>query len=257
MIVTARERAHLMAKKHKIPLLRRQDALALATQVATKGWKRRPSRGEFPEYWEKEVPEGELNVIESSSVFGGYDLQHVSDSGSVTKLGRTRATLRDAQIKAVLEALKKGRAVVNPQRVRNLAPARAKWMKGAIKHPGKLSQLADKLGFDKKPFMKRSFAEQKKIFDACIDEYGYRSCLGSAMLLSNFPAIKYDPKRRDRATALKDYVKTKYGGPGSFGPRRNPPDGEWDAIPAILMHVDIGKVKLHVRQLTELQLETS
>lgn len=247
----------MAVKKHKIPLLRRQDALALATEVATKGWKHKPASRDMVEYWMKTTPDGELHIIDSTSMWGGYDLQHVSDHGRVEKLGRSRGTLKDAQIKIILEAMRKGRLVVNPQRVRNLAPARSKFMGDAIKHPGKLSALADRLGFEKKPFMKRSFAQQKQILDACVDEYGYRSCLGSTLLLRNFPAIRDDPRMRARATGLKDYLVTKYGGPGSFGPRRNPANGEWDAVPAILMHIDISKVTLTARQVTEIQLETS
>ena len=247
-----------MAKpKHKVPLLRRQDALALATEVATKGWKHRPSSPRFAEYWEKKVPAGELHIIESDSVFRNYDLQYVGDDGIVRPLGGSRGSLRDAKIKIVLEAAKKEIPIVNPQRVRNLAPPKAKWISGAIKHPGKLSALARRLGFDDKPFMKRSFTEQKQIFDACVDEYGYRSCLGSAMLLRNLPAISRDARMRTRATAIKDYLVKKYGGPGSFGPRRNPPDGEWDAIPAIFMHVHIGKATLTATQVTQLTMETT
>lgn len=240
-----------------VPLLRRQDAMALAVEVATKGWKHRPSRGAVPEYWEKAVPSGELQIVDANSRLTNYHLQHVSDTGVVTKLGNSRGSLSDAQIKAVLESLRRGQPVVNPQYVRNLAPARTQWIGSAIKHPGKLSKLAAKLGFEKKPFMKRSFAEQKKVMDACVDEYGYRSCLGSAMLLRNLPSISRDPKMSARATALKDYLVRRHGGPGSFGPRRNPPGGEWDAVPVLFMHVDIGKVRLTSRQVTELELETS
>lgn len=242
--------------KHKVSLLRRQEALELATEVATRGWKNHRRKGDIPEYWDKEVPGGTLNIIESSSRMYNYELQHVAESGIVTDLGKSRGSLRDAQVKAILESMKRKLPVVNPQAVRNRAPPRAQWMSQAVRHPGKLSKLAAKLGFEKKPFMSRSLAEQKQILDACMHEYGYRSCLGSTMLLAQFPAIKRDPKMSRRAEALREYLVSKYGGPGSFGPRQNPPDGEWDAVPAILMHIDLGKVKLTSRQVTELELET-
>ena len=244
------------AKRHKVPFLRRQDALALATQVAVRGWAKRPATPDTVEYWEKDVPGGEINVISSEAWLRDYDLQFVSDHGVVTKLGGSRGSLRDAKIKAVLEALKRDIEIVNPQLVRNLAPPKTKWISGAIKHPGKLSKLAKRLGLDKKPFMKRSMAEQKKILDLCMVEYGYRSCLGSTLLLRNLPAIKADPRSRARATALKDYLVSRYGGPGSFGPRSNPPDGEWEAVPVVLMYVHIGKAKLTATQITQLTVET-
>ncbi len=128
-----------------------------------------------------------------------------------------------------------------------------KWIGGAIKHPGKLSKLADKLGFEDKPFMKRSLREQKMILDACVDEYGYRSCLGSAMLLRNIPSISRDPRMRERAERLKDYLVSKYGAQ----PRRsNPRTSEWQAVPAILMHVNIGRAKLTATQVSQLTVET-
>lgn len=245
-------------KPHRVPLLRRQEARQLATDVATKGWKHIPRSAGYVEHWEKDVPDGHLHVIEGEGVTGRYfDLQHVSDSGVVTKLGTTRGSLERAKVAAVLNAMHSGHPVVNPQAVRNLAPARSRWIDGAIKHPGKLSKLAARMGLDDKPFMRRSFAEQKKILDACVGEYGYRSCLGSAMLMANLPAIRDDPRKSARAVALKDYLVKKYGGPGSFSPRRNPPDGSWDAIPVIFVHLDLGNVRLTSRQVTELQLETS
>lgn len=242
-----------------VPMLRRQDALALARTVAMSGWKHKGPRGSLPAYWEKNVPGGELHIIESNTFMRKYHLQHVSDDGVVTPLGGLgrRATLEEAKLRAVLDASKKGLRIVNPQRVKNLAPARSKWIGTAIKHPGKLSRMADQLGFERKPFMARSLAEQKKILDACVEEYGYRSCLGSTMLLRNLPAISKSSRMRTRATALKDYLVRKYGGKGSFGPRSNPANGEWAAVPAILMHVDISKAKLTATQITQLTFETA
>jgi hypothetical protein len=243
----------------KVPMLRRQDAIELATEVAMKGWKHHGGRGSIVEYWEKAVPGGHVNVVRAKSMFKAYALEYVGEDGAVTSLGNASrgASLDDAKLQAVLEASRKGLRVVNPQRARNLAPSRARWIGGAIKHPGKLSKLAEQLGFEKKPFMSRSLAEQKRILDACVEEYGYRSCLGSAMLLHNLPSISRSPPMRTRATALKDYLVTRYGGHGSFGPRSNPAHGEWNAVPAILMHVDISKAKLTATQITQLTLETA
>lgn len=240
----------------KIPFLRRQDALGLARQVATQGWKHHGGKGSVISYWEKDIPDGTLHVVESRSMLRDYDLQHVSDDGVVTPLGGASGALEDAQVRAVLQAARKQIRVINPQRVRNLAPPKSKWIGTAIKHPGKLMQIADRMGFEKKPFMRRSMAEQKTILDACVAEYGYRSCLGSTMLLHNLPAIRNDSQMRTRATALKDYLVRTYGGRGAFGPRQNPAHGEWDAVPAILMHVDLSKARLTATQITQLTMET-
>src|SRR5690606_32031228 len=112
-------------RRTRVPLLRKQEAIRLATDVALKGWKRHGPKAGIVGYWEKEVPGGHMHVIESPGVMRKYALQYVSDDGDVTKLGTVGkgSSVEDAQVRAVLEATSKGIRVVNPQRIRKIGRA--------------------------------------------------------------------------------------------------------------------------------------
>ena len=59
-------------------------------------------------------------------------------------------------------------------------------------------------------FLSKSSSEQYRLLDKCVREYGYRSCLGSVMVLQRSRAINssYGAKLNN----LKNYLKRKYGG---------------------------------------------
>ena len=64
-------------------------------------------------------------------------------------------------------------------------------------------------------YLKKSAAERRKLLDKCVRNYGYRSCLGSVMVLNRNTAIR--AKYGNKITVDREYLKKKYGGPGSFG----------------------------------------
>lgn len=66
-------------------------------------------------------------------------------------------------------------------------------------------------------YLSKSDAQRHQHLDNCIRQWGYRSCLGSIMVLERSRAIK----DKYGAKLLKDreYLKQTYGGPGSYGPR--------------------------------------
>jgi hypothetical protein len=105
-------------------------------------------------------------------------------------------------------------------------PEPKKWLSAAIRRKGKLGG---------KGFLSKSRAEQKRILDRCVDEYGYRSCLGSVMVLERIPATQ--AKHGRTLATLRRYLGKTYGGSGSFAaPRRrralaNP--GEFTFVPEI------------------------
>lgn len=69
-------------------------------------------------------------------------------------------------------------------------------------------------------YTEKSAASRHKILDACVKKYGYRSCLGSIMVLERDSEIS--SKAKAALKADRAYLERKYGGPGSFGPRKNP-----------------------------------
>lgn len=249
--------------QHKVPIMRRAQALQLATEVATKGWQHHEPSARMVEYWEKKVPSGELHITESTSWLGGYDLEHIDTTGRVTRLGRVRGQLTDAKVAAVLEAAKRGFAIVNPRKKKaakkttknngccsprralpNKGKPKKKWAKKAVKRPGKLGG---------KGFATRPVAEQKTVLRACVREYGYRSCLGSLMFIHN---INKSPAVKTRMRGLMQWMGTTFRDPG---PRKNPPDGSWQAVPILIghLHVHVPKMKLSAAQLSTLQMETA
>lgn len=76
-------------------------------------------------------------------------------------------------------------------------------------------------------YTKKTAAQRHKILDACVKEYGYRSCLGSITVLLVDSEISAGVRKK--LTADKNYLERKYGGPGSFGPRKNPSEPCCDA----------------------------
>jgi hypothetical protein len=87
--------------------------------------------------------------------------------------------------------------------------SRAKGYKPWITREGKLGGAG---------FLEKSASAQHKLLDKCVKKYGYRSCLGSVMVLNRNKDIKR--KHGKKLTALRNYLKKKYGGPGSFSRRR-------------------------------------
>lgn len=90
-------------------------------------------------------------------------------------------------------------------------PPKAKWISKAITRPGKLGG---------KGFLSKPRDTQKKILRKCVDHYGYRSCLGSVMILERIPATQ--SKYGRTLATLRRFLVKDYGGPGSFGPQANP-----------------------------------
>lgn len=75
-----------------------------------------------------------------------------------------------------------------------------------ITRPGKLGGIG---------FLSKSPQVQHRLLNKCVDEYGYRSCLGSLMVLNRNRSIKR--RHGKKIDKLKNWLKMKYGGPGSFG----------------------------------------
>lgn len=70
-------------------------------------------------------------------------------------------------------------------------------------------------GYTKKPAKTRH-----AILNRCVEEYGYRSCLGSLEVLLRSEEIK--GKTRKVINDDVKWLKGQYGGEGSFGPEANP-----------------------------------
>lgn len=68
-------------------------------------------------------------------------------------------------------------------------------------------------GYTKKPA-----ATRQRILSKCVKKYGYRSCLGSLLVLLKNSEMGRGP--RQVITRDKNWLEKKYGGPGSFGPER-------------------------------------
>jgi len=69
-----------------------------------------------------------------------------------------------------------------------------------------------------KGFLSKSPTTQRKILSGCVKKYGYRSCLGSVMVLNRNRSIR--SKHGSKINSLVKYLKGKYGGKGSFGMTR-------------------------------------
>jgi len=66
-------------------------------------------------------------------------------------------------------------------------------------------------------YFSKPAATRHRLLNKCVKEYGYRSCLGSLMVLNRSSVMKQ--KYGAKIDADKNYLKNKYGGPGSFGAR--------------------------------------
>jgi hypothetical protein len=58
-------------------------------------------------------------------------------------------------------------------------------------------------------FLSKSASVQHKLLDKCVKKYGYRSCLGSVMVLNRNKTIK--AKYGKKLKALMEYLKKQYG----------------------------------------------
>ncbi len=134
-------------------------------------------------------------------------------------------------------------------------PPKKKWIRGAIKRPGKLGG---------KGFMSKSVDQQHRILNGCVSRYGYRSCLGSVMLLHNINS----GQKRQQMASLKNWLVREHGGPGTFkrNPTFEPPskdDGSWDLVPELSEGMLVGnpnslaKAKLTPDQVEELDRMTN
>jgi hypothetical protein len=77
--------------------------------------------------------------------------------------------------------------------------SRSKGYNKWITRPGKLGGRG---------FLSKSSTEQHRLLDKCVKEYGYKSCLGSVLVLNRSQSI-----RRSYGTKidkLKNYLQTKY-----------------------------------------------
>jgi hypothetical protein len=82
-------------------------------------------------------------------------------------------------------------------------------------------------------YLSKSQAQRRKILDKCVKQYGYRSCLGSVMVLNRNRTIA--ARHGAKIDADKEYLKKKYGGPGSFGPRKRVAKGKMGAQAGIAL----------------------
>lgn len=87
-------------------------------------------------------------------------------------------------------------------------PETKKWLSKAITRKGKLGGAG---------FLSKPVDTQKKILDRCVAQYGYRSCLGSVMVLERIP--KTEAKYGPRLKTLRSWMVKTYGDPGVFGQR--------------------------------------
>jgi hypothetical protein len=126
---------------------------------------------------------------------------------------------------------------------RGKPPGAKKWIAKAITRPGKLGG---------KGFVSKPVAEQRQILDRCVRQYGYRSCLGSIMLLTN---ISKNPEHKERLTGLRQWLVAKYS-PRKAAYRRNPDDGSWSAVPAIVVPFNVRSVSLTRAQIEEITAYT-
>lgn len=78
-------------------------------------------------------------------------------------------------------------------------------MKSWITREGKLGGP----GFTQKPTQ-----ERRKILKRCVDEYGYRSCLGSVQVLLRSSELK--DKTKKVLESDSNWLEKEFGGPGSF-----------------------------------------
>ena len=66
-------------------------------------------------------------------------------------------------------------------------------------------------------FLSKKIAPQKRILSGAVRQWGYRSTLGSIMVLARVHDI--ESRHGKRLRSLRRWLVDTYGGPGSFGPR--------------------------------------
>jgi hypothetical protein len=94
----------------------------------------------------------------------------------------------------------------SPSRRRRRSPSRRRYPSRRRKssqwiiRPGKLGGPG---------FLSKSSSEQHRLLDKCVREYGYRSCLGSIMVLQRSRAI--NSAHGAKLNSLKNYLKRNYG----------------------------------------------
>ncbi len=113
-----------------------------------------------------------------------------------------------------------------------------RWIADAIKHPGKLGGRG---------FLALPEAEQRRVLERCSHEYGSRSCLGSVMLLERIAPARH----RARLARLHSYLAESHR--RGYTPNPNPDDGSWDAIPIIIVPIDLRGATLTRAQVAELE----
>lgn len=88
-------------------------------------------------------------------------------------------------------------------RSRRRSPSKRRRSKSSkwITRPGKLGGPG---------FLSKPSSEQHRLLNKCVKEYGYRSCLGSIMVLQRSRAI--NSAYGSKLNSLKNYLKKKYGG---------------------------------------------
>jgi len=139
-----------------------------------------------------------------------------SDGGPVTAAGYDFHDAVDLEVTKATYKRYLAHAKKNPGPIPNRGPLRRRtttrdWIGKAITRPGKLGGAG---------FLSKSKAAQEKILRGCVAEYGYRSCLGSVMILERIPDIQN--RWGARLAGLRHFLVRNFGGPGSFGPRKNP-----------------------------------
>jgi hypothetical protein len=98
----------------------------------------------------------------------------------------------------------------NPRRRSKPRRRRNKSKKPAwIKHEGKLGGPG---------FLGKAERTQKRLLRSAVNKYGYRSTLGSIMVLERNRTIKQ--RHGKELERLRKWLVGEYGGPGSFGPRK-------------------------------------
>jgi len=70
-------------------------------------------------------------------------------------------------------------------------------------------------------YMSKSPKVRHELLNKCVTKYGYRSCLGSVLVLKHYHSAnrKFAPVINSDAK----WLKNKYGGKGSFGSRKKSP----------------------------------
>ena len=123
-----------------------------------------------------------------------------SGAGSALIDSATAAARKKAGIKKAANPRNRSKARHRPNRAK-----KPKW----IKHEGKLGGAG---------FLDKSDLTQKRLLARSVKGHGYRSTLGSIMALERNKTIKR--RHGEELAGLRKWLVGKYGGPGSFGPRR-------------------------------------